>query len=200
MAQKKATKKAAPKKAAAKKPAKAPDTLPTQPDDTQATVGAFVEFASGPHEGRYGVLIEAHSLDNAIVRTRDDASERLVGKYTDLVPAESGRPKMPSPVEIMRLRQAVEQFQGRAPKNLHDGVMDKLKEVMDELGQFDPSSEDSPGKREARALAPGTDGTGEHFRKAARGIDGPSPGQREARNLSSDIETAAREIAGKVNG
>jgi hypothetical protein len=105
---------------------------------------------------------------------------------------------VPVPVEIARLQQAVEQFQGRAPKNLPDGVMQKLEEVMGELGQFDPSMDDSPGRREVAKVAPGTDGTGEHFRKAARGRDGPSPGQREARGLSSEIAAAAAQIAEKA--
>ena len=104
---------------------------------------------------------------------------------------------MARPVEIARLQQAVEQFQGRAPRNLPDGVMDKLTEVMTELGQFDTDADDSPGKREVRALAPGTDGTGEHYSKAAKGADGPSPGQREARNLTSDIKEAAASIMEK---
>lgn len=83
-----ATKKKPAKKAAKKK---APETLPTQPDDSQATVGAFVDVVEGEHEGRYGVLVEAHSLDTAIVRTRDAASERIVTKYSELRPAEAGR-------------------------------------------------------------------------------------------------------------
>jgi hypothetical protein len=103
----------------------------------------------------------------------------------------------PNPVEIQRLVQAVEQFQGRAPRNLPDGAMDRLNDVMKELQEFD-SVGDSPGRREARALAPGTDGTGEHYSKAARGPDGPSPGQREARGLSSDIEEAAKTIADRI--
>jgi hypothetical protein len=80
--------------------------------------------------------------------------------------------------------------------------MDKLQEVMQELGAVDSSgvNDDTPGRREARKLAPGTDGTGEHFRKAARGPDGPSPGQREARNLSSDIAKAAAEISERQRG
>jgi hypothetical protein len=105
---------------------------------------------------------------------------------------------MPQPVEVARLQQAFEQFQARAPRNLPDGVMDKLNEVMGELGSFDASAaDDSPGKREARNLAPGTDGVGEHYKKAAKGPDGPSPGQREARNLTSEIQQAAADIAGR---
>ncbi len=105
---------------------------------------------------------------------------------------------MPAPVEVMRLQQAFEQFQGRAPKDFPPDAMAKLTEAMEGLGAYDPSTADSPGKREARKLAPGTDGTGEHFRKAAKGVDGPSPGQREARNLSSEIAKAAQEIAQKA--
>ena len=67
------------------------EALPTQPDDDQATVGAFVDVVSGDHEGRYGVLVEAHSLDRAIVRTRDANNELLVTAYSDLRPAEAGR-------------------------------------------------------------------------------------------------------------
>lgn len=107
---------------------------------------------------------------------------------------------MASPVEVMRLRQAFEQFKGRAPRNLPDGVMQKLDEVMTELDNFDADSGDSPGRREALKAAPGTEGVGEHFRKAAKGIDGPSPGQREARGLSSAIKQAAAEVAERHGG
>ena len=101
---------------------------------------------------------------------------------------------MAQPVEIARLQQAVEQFRGRAPQNLPDGVMQKLEEVMGELGSFNTDADDSPGKRDAAALAPGTDGVGEHYSKAAKGPDGPSPGQRESRDLGSEIKEAAAAI------
>jgi hypothetical protein len=95
MATKKETKKAEakPKEAKPKKAEKkAPGPIPEPPlADDQAVVGAFVEVVKGDHKGRYGLLMEAHSLDTAIVRTRDSASERIVTKYTDLIPAEAGR-------------------------------------------------------------------------------------------------------------
>lgn len=105
---------------------------------------------------------------------------------------------MSTPVEVQRLQQAIEQFEGRAPQNLPDGVMDRLKEVSRELQSFDPVG-DSPGHRDAREAAPGTDGTGEHYSRAAKGPDGPSPGQREAAGaVSSQIAEAAKQIAERM--
>ena len=107
---------------------------------------------------------------------------------------------MPAPVEILRLQQAVEQFQSRAPRDLPDGVMDKLGEVMQELGSFDNVGNDSPGKRDVASVTSGTEGTGEHYSKAAKGPDGPSPGQREARTLSQEIHEAAASIMERRGG
>lgn len=65
--------------------------IPVDPrEDTMAREGGFVQIVSGEHEGRYGVLISAPSVDNCVVRTRDDDSERLVVAYKDLRPADAG--------------------------------------------------------------------------------------------------------------
>ena len=84
---KKRATKSAPKKSA---PAKKKE-IPVDPtDDTQAVEGGFVNVVAGKHKGRYGVLISAPSFDSCVVRTRDDASERLVLSYDELEPAEPG--------------------------------------------------------------------------------------------------------------
>ncbi len=101
--------------------------------------------------------------------------------------------------EVLRLRQAIEQFKARQPHGLPEGVIKGLDQVVKELGRDEPAR-DTPGASEVARLAPGTDGTGEHFSRAALGNDGPSPGQREARGIQSDVQQAAREIIEKANG
>lgn len=105
---------------------------------------------------------------------------------------------MPRPVEITRLEQAIEQFEARAPRDLPDGVSQALSSLKESLGTVEPGADDSPGKQAAQEVAAGTDGTGEHYSKAARGSDQPSPGQREAASVSGDIEKAAASIAEKL--
>jgi len=103
---------------------------------------------------------------------------------------------MPAPVEIVRLQQAISAFRDRAPQDLPEGVMSGLDEIENMLGEYAPA-ETSPGHRAAQSaqgLAPGTDGTGEHYRKAAKGPDGPSPGQKEATRLSEEMFKAAEEL------
>lgn len=65
------------------------DDLHTQQDD-QAVPGHFAEAVSGPHKGRYGVILDATGTDEVILRTRDASAEHLTVKYADLRPAESG--------------------------------------------------------------------------------------------------------------
>lgn len=76
----------------AKEKVKKPDVLDdlhTQEYD-HATPGHFVDVVSGPHEGRYGVLVENAEGENVVVRTRDASSERILVKYGDLRPAPPG--------------------------------------------------------------------------------------------------------------
>jgi hypothetical protein len=104
----------------------------------------------------------------------------------------------PAPVEFARLTQAVEQFRERQPRDLPDGVDQALTSLAEALGGVDHEGRgDSPGQREVSAVT-GTDGTGEHHSKAARGIDQPSPGQREVTSVSAGIQKAAAALAGKV--
>jgi hypothetical protein len=74
------------------------------------------------------------------------------------------------------------------------------------VSQVTPSR-DTPGMREAEKLMKpgqagdtGESGTGVHFSKAASGPDAPSPGQREAMNVSQEISKAAQTIMERVNG
>lgn len=85
-----ASTKSAPKKKAAPKVPSPFDDLNTA-EDEQAVPGHFVEAVSGPHEGRYGVLVEQAGPSTVIVRTRDADNELINVAYGDLRPAESGR-------------------------------------------------------------------------------------------------------------
>lgn len=98
-------------------------------------------------------------------------------------------------VEVARLLQAVDQFRSRTENTeLPQGTEEALKGLSEALGQPVPDR-DTPGGRAAAAASPGTQGTGEHFSKAAKGPDKPSPGQRAAKeSLSEEIHKAAASI------
>ena len=98
-------------------------------------------------------------------------------------------------VHQQRLLQAIENYVtrtkgGEQPKGAEEAIA-ALQKV---LGTPAPGR-DTPGAREAFKVAPGTRGTGEEMSKAATGIDGPSPGQREAKSVSQQIQEAAAAIA-----
>src|SRR4051812_48442592 len=65
--------------------------------DNAALTGHFCDVVAGEHAGRYGVLDSIATVDDdgnpltGIVFTRDDAGERIVVKYEDCRPAQSGR-------------------------------------------------------------------------------------------------------------
>lgn len=102
-------------------------------------------------------------------------------------------------VEVTRLVQAIEQFEQRKPRNMPEGFDESLASFKSALTGDVPGQENTPGSRAAREVAGrGTDGTGEHYSRAARGSDQPSPGQREAASVSGDIEQAAASIREKV--
>lgn len=98
-------------------------------------------------------------------------------------------------IQAKRLMQAIEHFQGRTkgagdiPKDVHSAI-----EALHKALNLPAPGKDSPGAREALKVAPGTTGAGEPMNKAALGVDGPSPGQREARSLSQQIHEAAASI------
>ena len=75
-----------------------------------------------------------------------------------------------------RLLNALQAFSENPPRDLPDGVVESIKDLSTNLAGYNGPDTASPGQREAAKVA-GTDGTGEHFSKAARGVDGPSPGQ-----------------------
>lgn len=98
-------------------------------------------------------------------------------------------------IHEQRLLQAIQNYNnrnkgGEVPK----GVDEAISALTKALGTPAPGK-DTPGAREALKVAPGTTGTGEPIGKAALGIDGPSPGQREAQSLSQQIADAAAAIA-----
>ena len=74
-----------------------------------------------------------------------------------------------------RLLNALQDFSENPPR----GVVEAINELGTNLSGHNGPDTASPGQNEAMKVAAGTDGTGEHFTKAATGIDGPSPGQRE---------------------
>jgi hypothetical protein len=99
--------------------------------------------------------------------------------------------------QTMRLMQALEFFSARTRgSQLPKGVEEAIAALQSTLGHPAPGN-DTPGTREALKVAPGTDGTGENFRKAAIGVDGPSPGQKEAHGVSAEIAKAAAQIASR---
>jgi hypothetical protein len=107
---------------------------------------------------------------------------------------------MPASVEIARLRQAIEQFTARPPRDLPDGVLERLQEVGNALGTHNPSGRgDSPGARET-AKAAGTDATGVDYRHAGRGSDQPSPGQSAASDAAKQLTPSEQmeKLAGAV--
>jgi hypothetical protein len=100
-------------------------------------------------------------------------------------------------IETQRLLQAVQNFKTRSKGGeLPKGTEEALEALTKALGAPAPGR-DTPGARAALKVAPGTTGAGEPFPKAARGVDGPSPGQREALSLSQQINEAAESIAAK---
>jgi ribosomal protein S6E (S10) len=95
---------------------------------------------------------------------------------------------------VQRLLQAVENFKTQTRgAELPQGAQEAVEAVQKALGQPMPGR-DTPGAREALKLAPGTTGTGVPMQDAAKGPDGPSPGQREAKSVSAAIDEAAAAI------
>lgn len=100
---------------------------------------------------------------------------------------------MPEPIEVTRLRQALDQFKGRMPRDLPRGVTDALEGLEKQLGEQAPER-DTPGSRAAAEAQ----GTGVPMEKAARGPDAPSPGQREAQGRSGEMSEAAQAIVERL--
>jgi len=78
-----------------------------------------------------------------------------------------------------KLMNAIAEFSQNPPRELPDGVLEAIQGLGKDLSGFAGNPEASPGQREAMKVAPGTDGTGAPFPSAAKGVDGPSPGQLE---------------------
>lgn len=98
--------------------------------------------------------------------------------------------------QTKRLLQALEQFQERTKgaKDLSPDVGKAIEALQGALNA-PPVSEDSPGRLSALDAVKGTTGAGEPMEKAAKGPDGPSPGQTEGRSMSEQIHEAAQAIA-----
>lgn len=100
-------------------------------------------------------------------------------------------------IHEQRLLQAIQNYStGSKGGELPKGIEEALAGLTKVLSSPAPGK-DSPGAREALKVAPGTTGTGESIKKAALGIDGPSPGQREAQSLSQQIADAAAQLTQK---
>lgn len=100
-------------------------------------------------------------------------------------------------IHEQKLLQAIQNYStGSKGSELPKGVEEALAGLTKALSTPAPGK-DSPGTREALKVAPGTTGTGEPINKAAVGVDGPSPGQREAQSLSQQIASAAAAITQK---
>ncbi|MBS1863015.1 MAG: hypothetical protein JSS68_15040 [Actinobacteria bacterium] len=101
-------------------------------------------------------------------------------------------------IQAKRLIEAVEHFQTstKGSEDISPDVAEAVSALHKALGLPAPDR-NTPGARAALKVVPGTKGTGENFAKAARGIDGPSPGQRQAQSLSQQISEAAAEIASR---
>lgn len=85
-------------------------------------------------------------------------------------------PELPSP-HVAEFLNALDKFMENPPRDLPDGFADNAKSLGQQLRGYGDGSELSPGQKEAAAAF--TNGTGEHYSKAALGPDQPSPGQRE---------------------
>jgi len=98
-------------------------------------------------------------------------------------------------VHEQRLLQAVQNYVTRTKGGeLPKGALEAVQALQKALGTPAPGK-DTPGQRETLKVAPGTRGTGEPMEKAALGVDGPSPGQREAQSLGQQIVEAAASLA-----
>jgi hypothetical protein len=83
---------------------------------------------------------------------------------------------------------ALNEFVETSPNQLSDEVKASLLSVGQSLQGY-TQTEQSPGEKEAAPHF--TDGTGEHYSKAATGLDQPSPGQREFDNAMEQAKEAA---------
>lgn len=98
---------------------------------------------------------------------------------------------MPESIEVTRLKQAIEQFEARKPRDASPSLLSALAGVNKELGRTSSDTETSPGHRAAEQSSYGT---GVPLKYAAQGPDKPSPGQKAARGVSDDIRAAASRI------
>lgn len=97
-------------------------------------------------------------------------------------------------MEQQRLLQALQRFSDRSKgAELPKGTEEALAGLRTALSA-PPPDHGTPGTRAALRVVPGTTGTGEPMEKAARGVDGPSPGQRSAQGVTQAIQEAASQI------
>lgn len=96
--------------------------------------------------------------------------------------------------EVQRLLQAVEHFKARTRgAELPKGAEEALEGLAKTFSEPMPGR-DTPGQRAALSVAPGA--TGVPMEQAAKGPDGPSPGQKAAASsgVSAEIQKAAESI------
>lgn len=58
--------------------------------DSEPIIGHFVEVTKGEYEGRYGVFIELEG-ETAVIRARDENSDRFTVPYTSLRQSRAGK-------------------------------------------------------------------------------------------------------------
>lgn len=102
-------------------------------------------------------------------------------------------PSLPDP-STAKFLNALNDFMENPPRDLPDGATDQLKSVAESLRGY-ASPDASPGERAALQANGVTDGTGNHYSKAATGIDKPSPGQLEFQKALEQMNQAAAAMA-----
>lgn len=107
-------------------------------------------------------------------------------------------PDLPSP-EVKALIEAIDTFGEQRPRDLPDGVDEKVKALGQELRGYTGGEVLSPGEKEAKLKeVPGSDEAVPHP-KAAIGPDGPSPGQREYEEAAQKAQEVAEALSSRSN-
>jgi hypothetical protein len=109
-------------------------------------------------------------------------------------------PNLPDPATGKFLA-AVNDFMENPPRDLPEGAADQLKAITQALQGYESQSKElSPGQKQllevgGKVVDNPTEGTGNHYSKAALGADQPSPGQREFQAAVEEMNKAAAAIA-----
>jgi hypothetical protein len=107
-------------------------------------------------------------------------------------------PNLPDPATGKFLA-ALNDFMENPPRDLPETAVGQLKEVATALKGYD-TAEISPGQKQALEAGGTTEGTGNHYSKAALGEDKPSPGQMEFEKAVAQMREAATAMATSDTG